>query len=119
MALSGVATVTFHGSYGRSDDAVVEVRAGSDTRIQARVPAGAITGPLSASTASGAHSALSKPLAVLPPPPPEPNAELTGSGPRRGGRAQLETGRAVPRPTSARAAPSRSLPGCPGPAPRR
>ena len=92
-ALSGVATVTFHGSYGRSDDAVVEVRAGSDTRIQARIPAGAITGPLSAATASGARSALSKPLAILPPPPPEPNAELSPvPGPVVAGAPQLETG---------------------------
>ena len=108
-ALSGVATVTFHGSYGRSDDAVVEVRAGSDTRIQARVPAGAITGPLSASTASGARSALSKPLAV----PASPRAEcraLTGSGaPSWRARPSSRPGRAVPRPTSARAAPSFSF----------
>ena len=92
-ALSGVTTVTFHGSYGRSDDAVVAVRAGSDTRIHARVPAGAITGPLSASTASGARSSLSKPLAILPPPPPEPNVELSPvPGPVVPGAPQLETG---------------------------
>ena len=92
-ALSGVAEVTFHGSYGRSDDAVVDVRAGSDTRLHARVPAGAITGPVSASTANGVRSSMSKPIAILPPPPPEPNAELSPvPGPVAAGAPQLETG---------------------------
>jgi hypothetical protein len=92
-ALSGVTTVTFTGSYGRSDDAVVQVRAGSDTRIQAQVPAGALTGPVSVATANGVRSAMSKPLAILPPPPPEPNVELSPvPGQVVAGAPQLETG---------------------------
>jgi murein DD-endopeptidase MepM/ murein hydrolase activator NlpD len=92
-ALSGVTTVTFNGSYGRTDDAVAQVRAGSDTRIHARVPSGAVSGPLSVATASGARSAMSKPLAILPPPPPEPNVELSPvPGPVTAGAPQLETG---------------------------
>ena len=92
-ALSGVATITFNGSYGRSDDALVQVRAGSDTRIQARVPAGAVTGPVSVATASGVRSAMSKPLAIMPPPPPAPNVELSPvPGQVVAGAPQLETG---------------------------
>ncbi len=92
-ALSSVAEVTFHGSYGSSDDVVVAVRAGSDTRIQAKVPAGALTGPLSASTADGVRSRKSKPVPLLPPPPPEPNLELSPvPGPSVAGAPKLETG---------------------------
>jgi len=92
-ALSGVTTITFNGSYGRSDDALVQVRAGSDTRIQARVPAGAVTGPVSVATANGVRSAMSKPLAIMPPPPPEPNVELSPvPGQVVAGAPQLETG---------------------------
>jgi murein DD-endopeptidase MepM/ murein hydrolase activator NlpD len=92
-ALSGVTTVTFNGSYGRGDDAEVQVRAGSDTRIHAKVPSGAVTGPLSVATATGVRSALSKALAILPPPPPEPNVELSPvPGQVVAGAPQLETG---------------------------
>ena len=92
-ALSGVTTVTFNGSYGRSDDATVQVRAGSDTRIHARVPVGAVTGPVSVATADGVSSAMSKALAILPPPPPAPNVELSPvPGQVVAGAPQLETG---------------------------
>jgi murein DD-endopeptidase MepM/ murein hydrolase activator NlpD len=92
-ALSGVTTVTFNGSYGRSDDAVVQVRTGSDTRIQAKVPSGAVTGPVSVATADDVRSSMSKPLAILPPPPPEPNVELSPvPGQVVAGAPQLETG---------------------------
>jgi murein DD-endopeptidase MepM/ murein hydrolase activator NlpD len=92
-ALSGVTGVTFHGSYGRSDDLSVQVRAGSDTRIHALVPSGAVTGPVSASTASGARSGFTKPVAVLPSPPPAPSAALSPvPGPVSAGAPLLETG---------------------------
>jgi murein DD-endopeptidase MepM/ murein hydrolase activator NlpD len=92
-ALSGVAAVTFHGSYGRSDDLSVDVRAGSDSRVHAVVPAGAVSGPVSASTAAGARSARTKPVAIVPPPPPEPNVALTPvPGPLSASAPQLETG---------------------------
>jgi murein DD-endopeptidase MepM/ murein hydrolase activator NlpD len=91
--LSGVTTVAFNGSSGRSDDAAVQVRAGSDTRLHARVPSGAVTGPLSVATASGVRSRMSKPLAILPPPPPEPNVELSPvPGQVVAGAPRLETG---------------------------
>jgi Peptidase family M23 len=91
--LSGVTALTFNGSYGRSDDAVVQVRAGSDTRIHAKVPSGAVTGPVSVATANGVRSARSKPLAILPPPAPEPNVELSPvPGQVVAGAPQLETG---------------------------
>jgi murein DD-endopeptidase MepM/ murein hydrolase activator NlpD len=92
-ALSGVTGVTFHGSYGRSDDFSVQVRAGSDTRIHALVPAGAITGPVSASTAAGTRSGRTRPVAILPPPPPAPSAALSPvPGPVAAGAPLLETG---------------------------
>ena len=92
-ALASVDEVTFHGSYGSSDDVAVRVRAGSDTRIQATVPSGALTGPLSASTADGTRSRKSKPVPLLPPPPPEPNLELSPvPGPSVAGAPKLETG---------------------------
>jgi murein DD-endopeptidase MepM/ murein hydrolase activator NlpD len=92
-ALSGVTGVTFHGSYGRSDDFSVQVRAGSDTRIHALVPAGAITGPVSASTAAGTRSRRTRPVAILPPPPPAPSGALSPvPGPVAAGAPLLETG---------------------------
>ena len=91
--LAAVNAVTYLGSYGKADDSTVKVRAGSDHRINARVPIGAVTGPIALATASGGHSAPTKPVAILPPPPPEPNAELSPvPGPRVNGAPQLETG---------------------------
>ena len=49
-ALGGVNTVTYLGSYGSGDDTTVKVRAGSDSRINARVPIGAVTGPIALAT---------------------------------------------------------------------
>ena len=84
--LAGVNQLTFTGSYGKADDVTVRVRAGSNTRLQARVPLGAVTGPISLTTASGGHSRPSKPVMILPPLPPEPNPELSPvPGPRVAG----------------------------------
>jgi murein DD-endopeptidase MepM/ murein hydrolase activator NlpD len=92
-ALAGVNRLTYHGSYGSADDVRVKVRAGSDTRVQARVPLGAVTGPVSLSTAAGGQSRLSKAVLILPPLPPEPNPELSPvPGPRMSGAPRLETG---------------------------
>jgi murein DD-endopeptidase MepM/ murein hydrolase activator NlpD len=91
--LAGVNAVTYLGSYGKADDSTVNVRAGSDHRINARVPIGAVTGPIALATASGGHSVPTKPVAILPPLPPEPNAELSPvPGPRVNGAPRLETG---------------------------
>ena len=92
-ALASVNQVTYLGSYGSGDDVSVKVRAGSDHRINARVPLGAVTGPISLSTAAGGRSAATKPVLILPPLPPEPNAELSPvPGPRVNGAPRLETG---------------------------
>jgi murein DD-endopeptidase MepM/ murein hydrolase activator NlpD len=91
--LAGVNQLTYHGSYGSGDDVTVRVRAGSNTRLQSRVPLGAVTGPISLATAAGGHSRLSKAVLILPPLPPEPNPELSPvPGPRGDGAPRLETG---------------------------
>jgi murein DD-endopeptidase MepM/ murein hydrolase activator NlpD len=92
-ALASVSQVTYLGSYGSGDDLTVKVRSGSDHRINARVPIGAVTGPISLSTAAGGRSAPTKAVLILPPLPPEPNAELSPvPGPRVNGAPRLETG---------------------------
>ena len=91
--LASVNALTFLGSFGSGDDLTVKVRPGSDTRLNARVPIGAVTGAISLTTSSGGHSAPSKPVLILPPLPPEPNADLSPvPGPRVSGAPQLETG---------------------------
>jgi murein DD-endopeptidase MepM/ murein hydrolase activator NlpD len=91
--LAGVSRLTFLGSYGSGDDVAVRVRAGSNTRVQARVPLGAVTGPIQLTTAAGGRSAPSKPVLILPPLPPEPNPELSPvPGPRVAGAPEIETG---------------------------
>jgi murein DD-endopeptidase MepM/ murein hydrolase activator NlpD len=91
--LAGVREVTFHGSYGASDDVEVWVRPGSEVRINAQVPLGALSGRLSAVTADGIRSPKSKSVPILPPPPPEPNLELSPvPGPTAAGAPLLETG---------------------------
>jgi murein DD-endopeptidase MepM/ murein hydrolase activator NlpD len=91
--LGDVATVVFHGTVGRSDDLQAKVRAGSSRRLHARVPVGAVSGPISVVTAAGVSSALTRPVAILPPPPPAPNPELTPApGPQDAGAPRLETG---------------------------
>jgi murein DD-endopeptidase MepM/ murein hydrolase activator NlpD len=91
--LAGVNALTYLGSHGSGDDVTVRVRAGSNTRVQARVPLGAVTGPITLSTSSGGHSAPSRAVLILPPLPPEPNPELSPvPGPRMSGAPQLETG---------------------------
>jgi murein DD-endopeptidase MepM/ murein hydrolase activator NlpD len=85
--------VVFHGSYGKGDDVSTPVRTGSDTQLRARVPGGAVTGPVSVVTAQGARSRPTAPVAILPPPPPAPNAVLSPvPGPSDAGAPQIETG---------------------------
>jgi murein DD-endopeptidase MepM/ murein hydrolase activator NlpD len=91
--LGGVNAVTYLGSYGSGDDTTVKVRAGGDRRLNARVPIGAVTGPIALATSSGARSAPTKPVLILPPLPPEPNPELSPvPGPGVTGAPRLETG---------------------------
>jgi hypothetical protein len=85
--------VVFHGSFGKGDDVSTPVRPSSDTMLHARVPGDAVTGPVSVGTAQGARSRPSSPVAILPPPPPAPNAVLSPvPGPRDEGAPQIETG---------------------------
>ncbi|MFN2616231.1 MAG: M23 family metallopeptidase [Thermoleophilaceae bacterium] len=91
--LGTVSQVVFHGSYGRSDDVSVRVRSGSPRRIHARVPVGAVTGPVSVRTNRGGRSRRSRPVPILPAPPPTPNPTLSPApGPRQAGAPSLETG---------------------------
>lgn len=92
-ALSGVDSMTFHGANGRGDDARAQVRSGSATRLSVKVPVGASTGPVSVHTENDQTSKRTKPLAILPGPPPEPNPDLTPvPGLRQAGAPRLETG---------------------------
>jgi len=89
----GVDTVTFHGAPGAGDDLAVDVRSSGSRRLNAEVPFGAASGPLSLSGDGGIQSARSAAVRILPAPPPEPNAELSPvPGPRERGAPRLETG---------------------------
>jgi murein DD-endopeptidase MepM/ murein hydrolase activator NlpD len=91
--LLAVSQVIFQGSYGSGDDAQVAVRPRSDSHVQARVPGGAVTGPVAVVTRDGVSSEPSRPVVILPPPPPSPAAALTPvPGPNDGSAPLLETG---------------------------
>jgi murein DD-endopeptidase MepM/ murein hydrolase activator NlpD len=92
-SLGQVSRVVFHGSFGRSDDTVVRVRPGSDVRLHARVPVGAVTGPVSVVTGGGVGSAQTRSLPILPAPPPVPNPQLSPApGSHAPGAPLIETG---------------------------
>ena len=74
--LGGVVKVVFRGSYGRGDDTSTQVRPGGSTRISAKVPIGAVTGPITVSTGT-VRSPDTRSIAILPAPPPEPSTKLT------------------------------------------
>jgi len=91
--LAEVEMVTFRGSYGKSDDVTAGAVGSSASAVRTRVPMGAVTGPISVATADGVESGATAPVSILPPPPPEPNAELSPvPGPRAQGAPALETG---------------------------
>jgi murein DD-endopeptidase MepM/ murein hydrolase activator NlpD len=89
--LGAVARVVFQGSRGRGDDASAAVGSRSSRRVSVRVPYGAVTGPLSAVTDGAVRSRPTPPIAILPPPPPTPSAELTPV-PGQSGPFRVETG---------------------------
>ena len=91
--LTNVRRVVFHGSIGTRDDLEVRVRPGSSTRLNARVPIGAVTGPVSVEATQGLRSRRTRSIRILPAEPPEPNATLTPvPGFRARGAPRLETG---------------------------
>ncbi len=91
--LGSAQEVVFHGSFGQGDDQAVAVISGSDSRTKARVPVGAVTGPLTVATAEGSESPPTVPVAILPPPPPTPNPVLSPvPGPHDPGAPEVETG---------------------------
>ena len=91
--LGGARRVVFHGGTGRADDVVSPVRPGSSTRLNVRVPLGAVSGPISVRVSGTLGSNRTRPVAILPPPPPSPNPTLTPvPGPHDAGAPQLETG---------------------------
>jgi murein DD-endopeptidase MepM/ murein hydrolase activator NlpD len=91
--LDDVTAVVFMGSTGGADDIRSKVRSASSTRVQARVPIGAVTGPVAVITAAGTRSPRTRSVAILPPPPPAPNAQLRAApGPQVPGAPILETG---------------------------
>ena len=85
--LDTVRELTYRGSYGKSDDVTVSVRRHSDTRLAARVPIGAVTGPITVLTAEGGESKPSAPVTILPPPPPTPNPDRPGTSQTKRERA--------------------------------
>jgi hypothetical protein len=92
-ALSAATEVVFLGSRGKGDDATAEVRAGSDKRLNARVPMGAVTGPIAVVSSEGTRSRASATIPILPAPPPEPNPTLTPvPGAAGTGALAMETG---------------------------
>lgn len=92
-SLRGVTQVVFLGAGSKGDDAAVTVRSGSDTKLSVAVPVGAVSGSVAVVTATGTTSKPSPFVAILPAPPPEPNAVLSPvPGPRAAGAPGLETG---------------------------
>ena len=100
--LAGVNQLTYHGQLRqrrRRDGA--RSAPGSDTRLQARVPLGAVTGPIALATAAGrALAAARKPVLILPPLPPEPNPELS---PVPGPRVERRAAASRPAPAARKA----------------
>jgi hypothetical protein len=91
--LAGVTKVVFKGARTAADDKAVTVQAKSNGAITVPVPLGAQTGPLEAWTSqSSIRSQPTKPVRILPPPPPEERTELSPApGPADPGAPALET----------------------------
>lgn len=90
---SSVSRVIFHGSTGPRDDLQARVRPGNPTRLNAVVPIGAVTGPVSVEAAGRVRSPRTRAIAIMPAPPPDPNPTLTPvPGGRDRGAPRLETG---------------------------
>ena len=91
-SLTSASKVIFNGSYGHGDDQSVTVRSRSDKSLSVRVPMGAVTGPITVLTAEQAKSRPTGPIAILPPPPPAPNAVLSVVPGLHSDALRIETG---------------------------
>ena len=87
-AFDNASKVIFSGSVGRRDDLTAPARAITSGKVRAKVPIGAVTGPVRVYVSRAAVSEPSKPVPIMPPPPPAPNAELS----QVPGVPSLETG---------------------------
>ena len=87
-AFDNASKVIFSGSVGRGDDLTAPARSLTSSKVRAKVPIGAVTGPVRVYVSRAAVSKPSKPVPILPPPPPAPNAELS----QVPGVPSLETG---------------------------
>jgi murein DD-endopeptidase MepM/ murein hydrolase activator NlpD len=90
--LASASKVIFNGSYGHGDDQLVTARSRSDKSLSVRVPMGAVTGPITVVTAAQAKSRPTAPIAILPPPPPAPNAVLSAVPGLHSDGLRIETG---------------------------
>ena len=90
--LSYASRVVFLGGSGRGDDVAVRVDPSSDSTLKVKVPYNARSGPLTALASSRVKSRPTKPIAIVPPPPPEPTGQLApASGPADPGAPKVET----------------------------
>jgi murein DD-endopeptidase MepM/ murein hydrolase activator NlpD len=99
-SLSSVATAIFHGSTGGADDVRAKVRPLNARGLRARVPATAVSGPISLVTTASVASTPSAPITILPPlptdlpPPGEHVFPIVGKHDFGGAGARFGTGRA-------------------------
>ncbi|MFL5839040.1 MAG: M23 family metallopeptidase [Thermoleophilaceae bacterium] len=90
--LDGVTKVVFKGGGSKADDEMSAVKTHSAGALTVGVPMSAQTGPVQALASEGVQSQPSKPVRILPPPPPEAHTELSPApGPRDDGAPSLET----------------------------
>ena len=90
-ALGSVTKVVFLGAPGSSDDVAVKVKPASDRALAVSVPFAAQSGKLSA-VAGRLQGATPKPVTIMPPPAPKPNAHLSPApGPTEAGAPRVET----------------------------
>jgi murein DD-endopeptidase MepM/ murein hydrolase activator NlpD len=75
-SLGQVSTAIFHGSAGAEDDVSARVKPLSARRLRTRVPASAVSGPITVVTTASVPSPPSAPVAILPPLPAD---VLTGA----------------------------------------
>jgi murein DD-endopeptidase MepM/ murein hydrolase activator NlpD len=85
--LSAVTTVVFQGSGSKGAAKTASVKTHSAKTLVVAVPMAAQTGPVKAVASGGVQSAPTKPVKILPPPPPEAHPQLSATP----GSSLLET----------------------------